>query len=172
VTVKYGGATFVGRARLVHAMAPADFMAEIVLPTVLEFREEPRSRRRAYLACIATFHVKDHLAEAGERDVETAMRDETGIAFDVVRDVCNGAKHREATRRPRVGFLVGADSDRPPAIGGVAESGVSRGGDAEGGREIEAGGQRVDLYDTCTTVLRAYVALYPHHFTGCDLSEL
>ncbi|MCJ2089055.1 hypothetical protein MKK88_24160 [Methylobacterium sp. E-005] len=34
-------------------------MGEIALPTVLEFKANRLSRRHAYLACIATFHIKD-----------------------------------------------------------------------------------------------------------------
>jgi hypothetical protein len=41
-------------------MAPAEFMDEIVVPTPHEFRDEWRLQRRAYLACIAVFHLKDH----------------------------------------------------------------------------------------------------------------
>ena len=45
-------------------MTPADFMNEIVAPTLREFRDDRRSRRRAFLACVAVFHVKDHLKKA------------------------------------------------------------------------------------------------------------
>jgi hypothetical protein len=44
-------------------MTPADFVNDIVVPTVREFRDVRRSRRRAYLACIIVFHIKDHQAE-------------------------------------------------------------------------------------------------------------
>jgi hypothetical protein len=42
-------------------MTPAEYVNDIVVPTVREFRDEPRSQRRAYLACMVTFHIKDHL---------------------------------------------------------------------------------------------------------------
>jgi hypothetical protein len=51
-------------------MTPEDYIREIVLPTALEFKEKPRSRRHAYLTCMALFHVKDHLNEAGEVSIE------------------------------------------------------------------------------------------------------
>jgi hypothetical protein len=70
-------------------MTPAEFMDEIMVPTLREFRDERRSRRRAYLACIAVFHLKDHLSKAGEKGIEAAMRSECGIAFDVVRGPIN-----------------------------------------------------------------------------------
>ena len=65
-------------------------MSEIVVPTLRELRNERRSRRRAYLACIAVFHLSDHLENAGETGIEDAMRASCGVAFDVVRGVCNG----------------------------------------------------------------------------------
>ena len=38
------------------------FADEIVEPTITEFEREPSSRRRAFLACVATFHLIDYLA--------------------------------------------------------------------------------------------------------------
>lgn len=78
-------------------MTPADFLTEIVLPTVREFGANRRSRRRAYLAAIVTFTLKDHRSKAGEKGVETTMRAAAGLAFDVVRGVANGAKHVQTT---------------------------------------------------------------------------
>jgi hypothetical protein len=117
-------------------MTPADFMNEIVIPTLREFRDERRSRRRAYLACIAVFHLKDHLKKAGETRIENAMRASCGVAFDVVRGVCNGTKHVETDGSHAIAFRAGADTDRPPAVWGEAVWDVSRWDDPHGGREI------------------------------------
>src|SRR5262245_42686697 len=64
---------------------------------------ERRSRRRTYLACIVVFHLKDHLKEVGEKDVEKRMRKECGIAC-------------ETDRGHAVAFRAGDDTDRPPGI--------------------------------------------------------
>jgi hypothetical protein len=74
-------------------MTPADFVNDIVVPTVREFRDVRRSRRRAYLACIIVFHIKDHLRKAGAKQIEDTIRKATGDGFDAVRAVCNGTKH-------------------------------------------------------------------------------
>jgi hypothetical protein len=74
-------------------MSPEEYVNEIVIPTVAEFKNDLRSRRRAYLACIATHHIKDHLREAGERGVEAKMRQACGDFYEVVRAICNGTKH-------------------------------------------------------------------------------
>lgn len=124
-------------------MTPSDFMNEIVVPTLREFRDERRSRRRAYLACIAVFHLKNHLKKAGESGIEAAMRAASGVAFDVVRGVCNGTKHVETDGTHSVGFRAGADSDRPPAILGELVLNVSQLDDVVGGREVLHGHDRL-----------------------------
>lgn len=69
-------------------------------------------------------------------------------------------------------FVAGEDLRRPPAFFGSFQFGRSRMGDTKGGRDIAATGGRADIYAACAEVLRTYVALYPQHFAGCDLSDL
>src|SRR5262245_21863812 len=152
-------------------MTPADFMDEIVVPTLRELRDDRRSRRRAYLACIAVFHLKDHLKEAGEKGIETTMRASCGVAFDVVRGVCNGTKHAQTDGSHPVTFRVGDDSDRPPAKWGQARWGVSRWDDPMGGRDVRDGATRHDVYECARVVAVTHQTNYPGHFGGCDLSS-
>jgi hypothetical protein len=42
-------------------MTPRQYRGEIVLPTLHEYEETTNSRRRAYLACIVVFHLRDYL---------------------------------------------------------------------------------------------------------------
>ncbi|MCJ2093137.1 hypothetical protein MKK67_11605 [Methylobacterium sp. J-072] len=165
-------AHFVIRSRLSIAMQPAEFMAEIVLPTVLEFRNDRRSRRRAYLACIVTFQMNDHLKKAGEKRPEDALRAATDLSFDVVRGVCNGTKHVWTNDSHPIAFVIGDDQDRPPAICDDLECDASELEDGAGGRSIETDQGSVDLYDACAAVLRAYAEIYPQHFIRCDFSQL
>jgi hypothetical protein len=37
-------------------MTPSEYFTEIVLPTVLNFKEQRISRRNAYLSCVVAFH--------------------------------------------------------------------------------------------------------------------
>ena len=97
-------------------MTPAEFMTEIVVPTLRELRDERRSRQRAYLACIAVFHLKDHLKKAGEKGIENALRASCGVGFDVLRGICNGTKHVETDASHVIAFRAGTDTDRPPAV--------------------------------------------------------
>lgn len=152
-------------------MTPTEFMDEIAVPTLREFRDERRSRRRAYLACIAVFHLKDHLKKAGEKGIEIAMRAECSVAFDVVRSVCNGSKHLDTDASHVVAFRAGADTDRPPMIWGEAVWDVSRWDDTVGGREVAHEGDKHDLYECVKAVAVAYQKLYPAQLRGCDLSD-
>jgi hypothetical protein len=152
-------------------MTPADYVNEIVVPTVREFRDEPRCRRRLYLACMATFHIKDHLQKAKARKVEKAIRAATGDAFDVVRAVCNGTKHGEADETHPYPFAAGDDWDRPPFAFGELQFGVSQMGDPVGGREIAVGTARADLYQCVKRVVGAFKVNFPAHLGGCDLSD-
>jgi hypothetical protein len=150
-------------------MTPQNYMDEIVLPTVAEFKNEPRSRRRAYLACVVTFHLKDHLKAAGEKGIEQTMR-AAGHAFDVVRGVCNGTKHFQTDQTHLIQFAAGNDWDRPPAAIGQLAIGVSRIGDAHGGREIGTGPQRCDIYSAVKDTLAAFCSSYASHLGTTDLT--
>ena len=46
-------------------MLPSEYVSEIVRPTVDEYLAATGDLRRAILACVVTYHVRDYLAEAG-----------------------------------------------------------------------------------------------------------
>jgi hypothetical protein len=147
-------------------------MTELVLPTVEESKAERLSRRRAYLACIVTFHLKDHLAKVGETGIENAMRADSQDNFDVVRGICNGTKHVRTDGSHPIPFAAGDDWERPPAVAGRLMAGVSVLGDAVGGREITDGSERIDIYSAVKAVLQSYCKLYPRHLGASDLTKL
>jgi hypothetical protein len=154
-------------------MKPAEYVREVVLPTAHEYNQDRRSRRLMYLTCIAVFHIKDHLAKAGEEDINERMRSAVGQSFDVVRAICNGTKHAGPDKRNRIKFRPGEDFDRPPARAGEMEAGISRSGDLEGGREIGFDpSKRFTIYEECIATLKAFCVAFPDHFRHCDLSGL
>jgi hypothetical protein len=105
-------------------MKPGEYVREVVLPTAHEYNRDRRSRRLMYLTCIAVFHIKDHLAKAGEEDIDKRMRSVVGESFDVVRAICNGTSTQGRTARSyQISLRRGL---RPPA----SESGP------DGGRRI------------------------------------
>ena len=168
-------------------MTPAEFAAEIVIPTVEEFRDDRTSRRRSYLAAIAVYHLRDHLAEAlaaahfvgdSKRDreavdtaakqVDAAIRQHVPFGgFDVVRAVCNGTKHA-TTRQPHlVRFTAGTDEVRLPGTAGSLEVAPGLLVDPVGGVEVVLRHARLDLYHAVQATLSAFLAVFPAELAGC-----
>ena len=95
-------------------MTPAEYVNEIVLPTVREFRDDRSSRRREYLACIVANHVRDHLGvairTAGQAVTAPFNRNEEDNLEVVLRGICNGVKHVGLDRRHRYPFRPGTQT--------------------------------------------------------------
>ena len=85
-------------------MSPSEYVIEIVAPTFMEFKHERRSRRRAYLACVMVFQIKDYLKRAGETGIEQRMRQSTG-GFRVI------VVYRTSTRTVFVDGFAKSDQD-------------------------------------------------------------
>ncbi|MCA6114646.1 hypothetical protein J6524_06895 [Bradyrhizobium sp. WSM 1738] len=113
------------------------YLSEIVAPTIAEFRDDPSSRRRAFLACVATFHCIDYMAHRSQ-NLRDQFRKESKD-FALVDRVAHAFKHARSgnpnspRNQPLHASLV---FERPPARAGVAQSGLSRVGDSRGGVEI------------------------------------
>ena len=152
------------------SMTPAEYVAEIVVPTVREFRESRRSRQRAYLACIATFHIKDHLKKAGATRIEQTMRTACFDEFELVRSVCNGSKHLEVDASHAIPFVAGLDYDRPPSRAGLGRAGRSIAGDLKGGRVVSHNSKKYNVYTSVRSVLLQFQLQYPSLLAACDLT--
>lgn len=152
-------------------MTPAEYVDEIVIPTVREFRDNPRSRRHAYLACIVTLQIKEHLRKAGEQGIEKTMRAGGSKSFDLVRGICSGTKHGDTDKTHPIPFQAGTDYDRPPARAGEMQLGLSELGDPVGGRQIDSGADRFDLYRACKDALTNFQKNFPDRLGGCRLSD-
>lgn len=152
-------------------MTPADYVTEIVIPTVRECRDNRQSRRSAYLACIVTFHINDHLKRAGVTGVEEKMRTVCDSHFDLVRGVCNGTKHVATNLSHPIPFEAGRDYYRPPAFAGVMVAGLSMLGDTKGARIIRHNNMKFDLYGSVKKVLTEFTLQFPDQLGACDLSD-
>lgn len=115
-------------------MNALEFYDSIVVPTVSEFESNPTDKRRAFLACLAAFHLCDYLEpdRAKRRILYEKLRLECP-QFETVERVANAFKHTVSGRRPLPVNLV---YSRPPAIAGRMQAGVSRLGDFKGGVEV------------------------------------
>lgn len=151
---------------------PAAYFSEIVLPTVREFLADRGDRRRAYLACIAAFHLCDYVSEAeGEKlkKVQDAVRLACEPSFLVLQGVCNGSKHGAPSKR---GFKFTAGSERDVPVFGfdMPGAGYDQGRYDVAGLEVCHQGQKL-FVDWCLQVFILSIAkLYPAHFAGADFS--
>jgi hypothetical protein len=124
-----------------------DYMTEMVDPTVAEFEAEPTNRRRAFLACVATYHGIDYLVSPGN---PAALREQfrrESDAFALIDRVAHALKHTAAghsltpNNQP---LSVGNVIPRPPAFFGIAVLDLSRWDDPVGGVTID-GDRKIDL---------------------------
>ena len=58
-----------------HPLDAKQFADEIVEPAIAEFEREPWLRRRAFLACVATFHLTDYITYPARPKEEGLLED-------------------------------------------------------------------------------------------------
>lgn len=113
------------------------YLKEIVDPTISELEADPTSVRRAFLACVATFHTIDYLLDKTQNSREKFRND--SLAFATVDRVAHAFKHSKAgnensaNNQPLKSSAVIA---RPPARCGQMICGLSKLGDGTGGVTI------------------------------------
>jgi hypothetical protein len=56
-------------------MKPSDYVASIIDPTIAEFEDEPTSLRRAYHACVVTWHFADCVKETTSLELHKVRED-------------------------------------------------------------------------------------------------
>jgi len=144
-------------------------MTKIVLPTVEEYLADRGNPRRAIIACVMAYHVRDYMEKAGactKQDVDRAIKGLYPLSWEVVEGVCNGSKHVRNTQRGNFKFTIG-DQRRIPAF----TAGVSFWGHARlGVPGLVVGHQgRSHYIDNCLcAVLGAFGRAFPE-LSGIDL---
>src|SRR5260370_31325747 len=63
------------------------YLEEFVEPTIADFEKDPASVRRAFLACVATFHSVDYLAHPRKPQQLRQKWKRAAKAFTVVHDL-------------------------------------------------------------------------------------
>jgi hypothetical protein len=125
----------------------AQYLDEIVQPTIKDFEQNPTSRRHAFLACAATCHAVDYLAyPKGPRKLREKFAEQSP-AFKVVNDVGHAFKHVIQGDRAAPKMKASEVVPRPPAVWGQATWDVSRSDDGVGGVTLTTDPQ-VDLLET------------------------
>jgi hypothetical protein len=153
-------------------MTPSEYASIVVVPTVREYLSAMGDQRRAYLACIATYHLTDYLAKAINTNPNVVIENMRGVcanSFNVVQGICHGSKHCGRTGGIYK-FQPGAEEVIAPAGYGSGGYGHFRYGGAPG-LVVEHNNQRM-LVDFCLrAVLDSFGRLYPGHLAAEDLTS-
>jgi hypothetical protein len=116
------------------------YLTAIVYPTIAEFEADETSVRRAFLACIVTFHAIDYLSyPKGPSALRGKFRRESR-AFSVVDRVAHAIKHVNSgdARAPRNRQLKPEQVVvRPPGFSDVGFCDISRSDDTVGGITLD-----------------------------------
>jgi hypothetical protein len=104
------------------------FADEMVDPTIAEFEREPSSRRRAFLACVTTFHLMDYIPKSSRQKYQRECP-----AFAAVDRYAHAFKHKSTGGDGPRSLNAGQVFERPAGRAGVMMLGVSRLGDTTGG---------------------------------------
>jgi hypothetical protein len=143
-------------------MDAADYFAEIVEPTIVDFEQHRASRRHTFLACVTLFHCIDYLAREdafpNRQNLRNQLRRESKD-FATIERVAHAFKHVDSD-----GIAKLAVTDiytRPPARAGVMQAGLSRSGDLHGGVQIlkEDGPDLIYVVKQAAEFLRAKIEI-------------
>lgn len=110
-------------------MDALEYLDTIVAPTISEFERETTCRRRAFLACLVTFHTIDYLAAPKRSAGMRGRFREQSQEFLLIDRVAHALKHvkADALKSPDMPALfVSEIASRPPARLGQMRLGLSR----------------------------------------------
>jgi hypothetical protein len=110
-------------------MDAARYLAEIVIPTVQEYADDPRSVRRGFLACVATFHIIDYMAKGEHKDVLRQRFKRECPSYKEIDRIAHAFKHAAYGLKLKAGDVV----ERPPFAWRVGRLNLSRWRDTSGG---------------------------------------
>lgn len=122
------------------------YLSEIVDPTFKDFEADPTSRRRAFLACVATCHAVDYLAFPRDPQRLRQQFEHQSPTFKTVNDVGHAFKHVVQGRRSDPRLKQSEVVSRPAGAWGVATWDVSHWDDPIGGVTLDSD-RNIDLLE-------------------------
>jgi hypothetical protein len=154
-------------------LTPAEYITEVVLPTVDEYLLARADLRRAVLACIVAWHVRDYLKKGlglSLGEVDARIKALCRFSFDVLEGLANGSKH---FRNDKGDFHFTPGDEKPVPIFAFDTPGA---GWDEGrwdvpGLQIEHRGHRVFVDHCLCAVLGSFGRAFPAEFIGIDLDR-
>lgn len=149
-------------------MQPVDYVKVVVLPTVREHFLAATDERLGVLACIATFHICDHVALAkGHTNASLVchrMRERCQAEFDILQGICHGTKHGITKSHLAHQHRAGDAIVSPAFAFDDPDAGWGKGAWGGPALAVEHGGRRYTFGECLTEVLRAFGDLYPQYF--------
>ena len=135
-------------------MDPEEYLSTMVRPTLREYAEDRSSVRRAFLACVVTFHTIDYIANGEKPAVLRSRVRKECPSFILIDRVAHAFKHASTGNlRDEVQPLKSKQvRSRSSAIFGQAVFGEAIFGDAHGG-VIIPGAMHTELYDELQKVI-------------------
>jgi hypothetical protein len=155
-------------------MSPAQYMSEIVLPTVDEYLDARDNLRRGALACIVAWHVRDYLKHTTAlkfTDIDAKMKGLCAFSFDVVEGVALGSKHVRNTRQGDFRFTPGDQKVIPAFALDVPGAGLDQGRLDVAGLEVEHQGHRAFVDFCLCAFIGSFGRAFPAEFAGSDLER-
>jgi hypothetical protein len=77
-----------------HAMDVQTYIRQIVEPTINEYETEPTSIRRAFLACVVTYHIIDYLTYPKKKPGDRRQKfRQSSNEFAIIDRVAHALKH-------------------------------------------------------------------------------
>ena len=154
-------------------MTPAEYITEVVLPTVDEYLAARGDVRRAVLACIVSWHTRDYLKQAlrlGLADVDEKMDGLCKFSYDVVEGIANGSKHFRNTKGD-FHYTPGDEKHVPAFAFDVPGAGWNQGRWEVPGLEVEHQRQRVFVDFCLCAVIGSLGRAFPTEFWGLNLDR-
>ena len=154
-------------------MTPAEYTTEVVLPTVDEYLLARADARRAILACIVAWHIRDYLKQAlgtPLSHVDASMNALCSFSYQVLEGVANGSKHFR-NDRGEFHFTPGDEKQVPIFAFDVPGAGWGEGRWDVPGLQIEHQGKRVFVDFCLCAVLGSVGRAFSSEFKGIDLDR-
>jgi hypothetical protein len=142
------------------AVTPREYLDIICRPSFEEFRAEPSSIRKAWIAAAALYHFADYF-EKSRNEEKATIRKRLADAFpkfQQLADIANASKHLELDRGPRTGLAArhfGIGNRAAFSDGTYFSDGTTLSGAREGIR-VEFNGDIIDVLWLSEAALAAW----------------
>jgi hypothetical protein len=155
-------------------MSPADYLTAIAIPTVDEYLSATGDVRRAVLACLTAYHLRDYVASAcggSKAAIDRKIQALCPVCWDVVEGVGLGSKHVRNTSTGNFKFTLGDERPIPAFVLDVPGSGLDESRFDKPGLLVVHQGHRLFVDFCVCAVLGAFGRAFPAEFLGIALDR-